>query len=266
MLNCREESALDVTLPPPIEFQDSEKHHVRKSDDVSQVFSPPRRPLAIINKITSTPVSQRQDSENISLSPISCHGNNCKTLPKTPHEEHKKVRFSPIQQTNKSSNRENRRTLGPYELAQQQFSKFCPLTIIKKPLSQGNSTPKQKSILTYVRPSQDSPKSHKSASFEGLGHRKPCIACSRVSKEQVIAISSLTNKKLASYSTSFTPKVTHLIVATNDKNCLKDHTIKFVSAVASGAWVLNFGWVQQCLAKNALVPEVSFSKNQATKL
>ncbi|XP_063914248.1 uncharacterized protein LOC135130759 [Zophobas morio] len=170
----------------------------------------------------------------------------------------KQVRFSPIQQTKKSSNRENRRTLGPYELAQQQFSKFCPLTIIKKPLSQGNSTPKQKSILTYVRPSQDSPKSHKSASFEGLGPRKPCIACSRVSKEQVIAISSLTNKKLASYSTSFTPKVTRLIVATNDKNCLKDHTIKFVSAVASGAWVLNFRWVQQCLAKNALVPEEPF--------
>lgn len=182
----------------------------------------PRRPLAAINKITSTPVSQKHATEHfLSLSPITCPKS--QRMPKT---------RKPI--------------LGPIELAQQ--SKFSPLTIITKPPSQpirSSQTPKQRSILNYI--SQGSENSQ----------NKPVITCSRIGRDQMMAIASMTNKNLATYSAIFTPAVTHLVVLTNDKNILSDHTIKYISAVAAGIWVVNFGWVQECLMRNTLVPEVS---------
>ncbi|XP_044268828.1 uncharacterized protein LOC123014008 [Tribolium madens] len=222
----KDESPLNITLPPPMEFQDSE--NVDQQDEIPKFQIPvsPRRPLAVINKVTSTPISQKRDTQ---------------TLPS----------LSPITDSSVQENRPKNRILGPYETAQQ--SKFSPLTIIKKPPSQTirpNQTPKQKSILNYVK-SQESQESQKSQT-------KPCIACSRINRDQVIALSSMTNRKLASYSTCFSPKVTHLVVSVDERNCLKDHTIKFISAVAAGIWVVSFKWVEECLKKNAIVPEEPF--------
>ncbi|RZC38514.1 BRCT domain containing protein [Asbolus verrucosus] len=144
---------------------------------------------------------------------------------------------------------DNNRILGPIEIHQK--SKFSPLTIVKKTQSQRSlhGTPKQKSILSYIRPSQESQETPPSLTG------RPCIACSRVARDQVMAISALTNKKLASYSSSFSSKVTHLIVSVDGRNRIKDHTIKSVSAIAAGIWVLSYGWVRECLARNCLVPE-----------
>ncbi|EFA04146.2 uncharacterized protein LOC103313062 [Tribolium castaneum] len=215
----KDESALDITLPPPLEFQDSEKH-----ENVTTKFEipvSPRRPLAVLNKVTSTPISQKRDSENFpSLSPI------------------------PPTKTKNSKNR----ILGPIEAAQ--FSKYSPLTVNKTPsqVIRPNQTPKQRSILNYVR-SQASQESQTSS------QKKPCIACSRISRDEVNALSALANKGLATYSGGFSPKVTHLVVSVNEQNYLKDHTIKYILAVAAGIWVVNFKWVQECLVKNAIVPE-----------
>lgn len=70
------------------------------------------------------------------------------------------------------------------------------------------------------------------------------------------AVSTLANKKLAVFTGSFGPNVTHVVVNVNEKNCVKDHTIKYVCGVAAGIWVVSFKWVQECLAQNRIVPEV----------
>lgn len=230
----------DKPLTPPSQFKD--KAIDDTDDDVtianildsSTVLSPLRRPLASVhkNKVTSTPYSNRQLSENIpSLSPIALG-----------------VR--------------KRSVLGPLELAQQ--SKSSPLTIVKKITVKKNTVSntakqqRQQSILSFVRPSQET---NLNQSYTEPFEKKPCIACTCLKKEQLIQISNMTNKKLATYSTTFTSNVTHLIISTDETNCVKDHTVKYVSAIAAGIWVLNFKWVQQCLARNCLVSEVRTVKN-----
>lgn len=117
------------------------------------------------------------------------------------------------------------------------------------------STPKkQKSILNYV---QSHPKiSQQTISNFPVEQVRPCIACTRLSKDQVIAICALTNKKLATYSTSFDDTVTHMIVSVKENKCIEHHTMKFVLAVAAGIWVLGFEWIQECLLRNEIVSEV----------
>lgn len=134
-------------------------------------------------------------------------------------------------------------------------SKFSPLTVIPKPFplperkAPSCIAKQQKSILSYVQPSNRIPS-------DSVPAEKPCITCSRLGKDQLIAVSSLTNKKLATYTNTFGPSVTHVVVVVNEKNRVKDHTIKFVCAVAAGIWVVSFKWIQECLMQNQIVPEV----------
>ncbi|KRT80531.1 hypothetical protein AMK59_6735 [Oryctes borbonicus] len=112
-----------------------------------------------------------------------------------------------------------------------------------------------KSKLNYISQTKSSQESKRS-NIQSLKHsHKPCISCTRLGRDQIIAISSLTNKKLATYSTTFNSSVTHMIVSVNEKNCIQDHTMKFISAVAAGIWVLGFKWVQECLAQNKIISE-----------
>uniref|UniRef100_A0A6P7F707 Breast cancer type 1 susceptibility protein homolog n=1 Tax=Diabrotica virgifera virgifera TaxID=50390 RepID=A0A6P7F707_DIAVI len=113
------------------------------------------------------------------------------------------------------------------------------------------SLPNQKSILNYVRPSQES-------TTNVAPKQKPCLACTRLSKVQTQSISLLTNKKLATYSAKFNDSVTHMIVTLDESKRIKDYTMKFVSAVASGIWVLGYEWVQECLKTNSIVPEEAY--------
>ncbi|XP_072390412.1 uncharacterized protein [Diabrotica undecimpunctata] len=113
------------------------------------------------------------------------------------------------------------------------------------------SLPNQKSILNYVRPSQE-------PTTNVAPKQKPCLACTRLNKIQTQSISLLTNKKLATYSAKFNDSVTHMIVTLDESKRIKDYTMKFVSAVASGIWVLGFEWVQECLKTNSIVPEEAY--------
>lgn len=152
---------------------------------------------------------------------------------------------------------DNRKALSAIDLAKS--SRFSPLTVtVKTPLVEKKSvinTPKQQqSILNYVQqPSQES----KSNVNITLTNKKPCVSGSRLTKEQVMAISALANKKIVSYSNNFNTSVTHLVVDVNEDNCVKDHTIKYISGVAAGIWVVNSKWVQECLRQNCLTSEVS---------
>lgn len=119
------------------------------------------------------------------------------------------------------------------------------------------STPKQKSILNYVRPSSSQTNDNEDLLPQRSPKTKPCIACTRLSSTQISSITQMTNRKLATYSTVYSTEVTHMIVAVDTNNCLKDYTVKFVAAVAAGIWVLRYEWVQECLNHNCIVPEVS---------
>lgn len=154
--------------------------------------------------------------------------------------------FSPI--TAKKSQK-----MGMIETAE--TAKYTPLSILttQTPQKQNlfTSTPRQKSIWNYVKPSRSNEETAPS-----IAKTKPCIACTRLTKEKTKLVSNLTNKKLATYNPQFNETVTHMIVMANKENCVKDYTIKFVSAVAAGIWVLRFEWIEECLSKNCIVPEV----------
>lgn len=50
---------------------------------------------------------------------------------------------------------------------------------------------------------------------------------------------------------------THLIIQTDDNNCVNDYTTKYVCAVSHGKWVVSFKWIQDSLDKQQIQAEVS---------
>lgn len=241
---------IDFILPPPPEFQEeSDKNqtnitvaneinteqdiiektlseHIKLGSLTPDFLSPPRLCSQNILKRanamgTSTPFSDRMHSvKSLSISPIGFERD------KNLFEAVKNVKNSPLTVVNTPP----------------------PPVVVDKKIPEHCANPKQQqSILNYIRP----------ATQETVTQKKPCVTCSRLGKEHMIAVSSLANKKLAIYTSTFGPTVTHVVVAVNEKNCVKDHTMKYVCAVAAGIWVVSFKWVQDCLAHNRIVPEVS---------
>ncbi|XP_018335069.1 breast cancer type 1 susceptibility protein homolog [Agrilus planipennis] len=139
-------------------------------------------------------------------------------------------------------------------------------------LTPQSCTPTQKSILNYVKPDnldaspQPGCSRYSTPVEEVTVNMKPCVSCTRLTLEQVMAINSLASKKLLCYSGSFSKSVTHMIVATNAKGCVKDHTMKYVFAVAAGIWVLSFNWIEECLKRKCLVPEDPFEVKDVSGL
>ncbi|KAF5303195.1 hypothetical protein FQA39_LY10108 [Lamprigera yunnana] len=123
------------------------------------------------------------------------------------------------------------------------------------------STLKRNSILNYVKPDNNINSSfNKSYSLQTTWStkKKPVISSSRLSTEESSALKLLSNKEIVSFENTFSSSVTHLIVGVDSSNCLKAPTIKYITAVAAGIWVLSIKWVQACLKRNRLVPEESF--------
>ncbi|KAF5294158.1 hypothetical protein FQR65_LT10869 [Abscondita terminalis] len=251
-----ENDALDIlscfnkTFTPPPEFQDfidntsnpicAEKENVPFSSLSSDLLE-----NEFINKgskfdrdsfITSTPfpsTSQVLSSRSINLSPI--------------HKSSKQM--NPI-------------------LAVQSAGKL-PLTITgnetpkRQRMSLSNITsPKQKTILNYVKPGRDLNSSSKLSQtvFEKPLSllTKPNVACTRLDKKAMSLLVALANKKIITFSTAFSSTVTHMIVTVDKFNCLVDHTMKYVSAVAAGIWVLNIHWIEECLKQHKVVPEEDY--------
>ncbi|GLV38942.1 hypothetical protein CBL_05940 [Carabus blaptoides fortunei] len=82
-----------------------------------------------------------------------------------------------------------------------------------------------------------------------------CIACTRLKRDETAAILSLTAKLHGRYTKEFSKQVTHLVVAVDQTNKVKDHTIKYVLAIAHGVWVVSFAWIKDCLNHNRYVNE-----------
>lgn len=83
-----------------------------------------------------------------------------------------------------------------------------------------------------------------------------CIACTRLKRDETMAILALTTKLNGRYSKEFSKQVSHLVVAVDERNRVKDHTIKYVLAIAHGVWIVSFAWIKDCLTHNRLVNEV----------
>lgn len=233
----QEENGKNVTLPdkPDTDQDIIEKtltEHMKVASATPNFLSPPRlNSQTIVNKMsvmgTSTPISGKAHSQKtLSISPIGFERD------KNIFEAAKKVKSSPLTVVRNPSHKIERRE---HSFARQ-----------------------QQSILSYVKPaSQESRKN-----VQDVTSGKPCVTCSRLGRDHMIAVSALANKKLVNYTATFGPDVTHVVVAVNEKNCVKDHTIKYVFAVAAGIWVVSLEWVQACLAQNRIVPEVRLEQKR----
>lgn len=84
----------------------------------------------------------------------------------------------------------------------------------------------------------------------------PVVSATRLTKDEMTKIAVLQNKGLITYASTFSDKITHMIVKTTEENHLQDHTIKYVLSVAAGIWILNINWLEACLKQNFIVDEV----------
>ncbi|XP_017782878.1 PREDICTED: intracellular protein transport protein USO1-like [Nicrophorus vespilloides] len=132
-----------------------------------------------------------------------------------------------------------------------QMPRFMSRSFIEKKCSTPKAQCNQLSLKTFMKKNKQEEK----ITFE---RKQPNVACTRLVKEQIINIMAMAQKKLITYSSNFSEKVTHMIVNTNDENQVKDDTIKYVNAVASGAWVLNYQWIIDCLKHNEIIPEIHY--------
>lgn len=288
-------SCLNEVFMPPLEFQDpsSEKtkvngipntntnhNTVNNSDpDVILIENPNDQDdnNLIQQNIKENPPPSSSLTPDILILPqnfpVNCDPPNIKhsIVTSTPYSNRSQVisiRSLNISPIHEESNVEREDVIvNPIQAAQN--SKSSPLTIVpsKTPpprrLSLITSTPKQKSILNYVNNTNNARIDHYSQlsqkAVRNLSmNKKPCVACTRMNEEQLFAITSLANKRLVTYSSVFSSSVTHMIVDVTKKNHVKDHTMKYVSAVASGIWVVGFGWVEECLKQGRLLPEVTY--------
>ncbi|XP_049822480.1 uncharacterized protein LOC109604354 isoform X2 [Aethina tumida] len=122
-----------------------------------------------------------------------------------------------------------------------------------------SSIPGQRSMFSYVQQSPST--SFSNVSQENLNSSigsKPMVTATRLDKMQLLTISTLAHRKLVTFSPTYSESVTHLIANVDENNCVEEHTMKFILAVASGAWVLNYNWVKDSLAQNRLVPEAPY--------
>lgn len=262
---------LSVALPPPPGFQD-----VVEEPEMDMETGSSLNPITIIDQaptvlrvelssVTPDNLSQffKKESPNNIVKPSPNRTNNEKCY-ETPHRITRSSTNKFSHSTPASQTAHNTETLGLSPIQKDNIfevlksSQSATLTSCPKQNTSKRSimtsTPKQKSIWNYVRLSQ---LKENEFFLPTSAKTKPCIACTRLSNSQVMSISQLTNKKLANYSNVFTSNVTHMIVAVNDQNRLKDYTVKFMNAVAEGIWVLRFEWVMECLNNNCIVPEVS---------
>nr|CAI5828985.1 unnamed protein product [Callosobruchus analis] len=261
-----DEENLDFpALPPPLAFQDGVVHEVDTDEtlkpDDSHLLSSCKQDirhstsdfLCLIN--VDSPSNQQEEK------PIE---NQVKNM---------------IHSTPKTSKDVSTYTLGFSPIKENSVSQATPS--VGKNIQKRNiltSTPRQISMWNYVKPSQSPQKAtpvssnsatditaievinsksnqvRQAAEDMKIVPKKPCIAFTRLNKDQVMCISQMTNKKLATHTMTFNKNVTHMIVTVDKNGWAKDYTVKFMAAIASGIWVLKFDWVQKCLDTNTIEP------------
>ncbi|XP_069686909.1 breast cancer type 1 susceptibility protein homolog [Periplaneta americana] len=83
---------------------------------------------------------------------------------------------------------------------------------------------------------------------------KLCFVCSGLPAALIARVKALSRMMGAEFSNKFEPHTTHLVVKASD-DMMADKTLKYLSAVAKGIWVVSFAWVNACLQARKLLPE-----------
>ncbi|KAK3930076.1 Breast cancer type 1 susceptibility protein-like protein [Frankliniella fusca] len=92
---------------------------------------------------------------------------------------------------------------------------------------------------------------------------KPVFVCSSITGNLTSQVEKLALMVGGEFSPKFSGSTTHLIVRVEEGN-RADKTLKYLSAVACGKWVVSFSWVQKCLEAKKLIPEEPFEALDTT--
>ncbi|XP_026279625.1 breast cancer type 1 susceptibility protein homolog isoform X2 [Frankliniella occidentalis] len=92
---------------------------------------------------------------------------------------------------------------------------------------------------------------------------KPVFVCSSIPANMSSQVEKLAKMVGGEFSSKFSNNTTHLIVRVEEGN-KADKTLKYLSAVACGKWVVTFPWVQKCLESNKLIPEEPYEAFDTT--
>lgn len=83
----------------------------------------------------------------------------------------------------------------------------------------------------------------------------PVLLASGLDEAQCQELAQCARLLGGSCATSFSTQVTHLVVSCDKKGNCSQRTLKVLSAMVSGTWIVNFSWVQECLQKGVRVDE-----------
>lgn len=164
--------------------------------------------------------------------------------------------------TKRSKKPPSKFSMNPLEKAT--TSKFSPLTVVQTktpPQKQRRArAPKQETLTKYMSPKSSSVLTNPSSL---PADTKPVVACTRMSKDHLVAILVLARKNLIEFSEVHSPNVTHLVVDVDEDNCVKECTIKYLLSVARGIWVVNFKWIEESLKSNCVADEDRFEASDS---
>lgn len=92
---------------------------------------------------------------------------------------------------------------------------------------------------------------------------KPVFVCSSIAPHLSSLVEKLASLVGGEFSPTFTANTTHLIVRVDDGK-RADKTLKYLSAVAAGKWVVSFAWVEKSLEAKTLLSEEPFEALDTT--
>lgn len=83
----------------------------------------------------------------------------------------------------------------------------------------------------------------------------PVLLASGLDEAQCQELAQCARLLGGSCASSFSPQVSHLVVSCDKKGNCCQRTLKVLSAMVAGTWIVSFSWVQECLQKGARVDE-----------
>lgn len=70
--------------------------------------------------------------------------------------------------------------------------------------------------------------------------------------------SDMFNTETLNHSIKWDNRITHFVIYTQSDNLINYRSFKFLHALYSGCFIVNFYWIQHCLKSGTLLPEVPY--------
>ncbi|XP_037298227.1 putative leucine-rich repeat-containing protein DDB_G0290503 isoform X2 [Manduca sexta] len=94
-------------------------------------------------------------------------------------------------------------------------------------------------------------------------NKRLCIAGSCLTSSEITKLKNLCASLKWVYVDKYTKDVTHLVVGV-DEDYKSQRSVKYMSALAAGKWIVSFEWVEKCLKAMRWVDEVKFEVLDST--